>query len=263
MENDILVGVITHKREELCRNLIESLPDNIPLFCYKDGKEETYSNKFRKLFEGRFFEEGEENKGVAFAKKKIIDFFKLTTKNHLFIIEDDIIIKNPKVFQYYIEFSKKSGLLHLNWNDCMEWTKSYIFDVQYDENYDYTGRVTRDCAGAFQYFNREVINEFETDTNYINAWEHIDVELQLSVKGYNPPFWNWVTPIRSGDYLGSQEHGGQSTITDKPGYKENVMKGMQHWVSKWGYHINQIPQTNQKMVEECLKSIKRKYGNDH
>jgi GT2 family glycosyltransferase len=56
-----------------------------------------------------------ENKGVAVSKNDALKFLMRNNCTHLFLIEDDVLIKNPLVFEAYIKAFKVSGLRHLNY----------------------------------------------------------------------------------------------------------------------------------------------------
>src|SRR5690606_4347818 len=115
-------------------------------------------------------------------------------------------------WDYYINFSKASGVWHTNWNDYRY--KSYKFKVNFD---DYEGIVTRDVEGSFSFFHKSMFRFCEFPTNMKNAFEHISVEVQLIENDLLPPFWNFICPANTGEYL--EVIDSDSTITGKLGYK--------------------------------------------
>lgn len=258
--NNIFIGIVTHKREKFFHNLIHSI-SNIPwtdntLMVYKDGSEFQYHDII--VPHGTIYLEAIENKGVGYTKSRIIEEFKISDKDHLFIIEDDVLVKDIGVFDYFIKFSECVGIKHINWNNCTPELKSPRFAVQYDAADEMTAIINRDCSGAFQYFHKDIINHFSIDLEYKNAWEHVDIELQLCIKGYNPPFWAFITPKHVDKYLAMQDPGNGSTITQEPQYKEFLYKGYEYFQKKWGFHVKQIPIVSDQMVIEYLVDRRKK-----
>ena len=56
-----------------------------------------------------------ENLGVGKSKNKGMRYLLNNGCDHIFVIEDDIVIKDSTVLQKYIEASKASKILHLNY----------------------------------------------------------------------------------------------------------------------------------------------------
>lgn len=256
MENpshdNIFIGIVTHRREEFLIKLLESLKDFTgELVVYKDGNQYPYYN----VPCGTNLIESATNNGVGFAKNEIIKLFKKSDKEHLFIIEDDVLIKDLSVFQYFIDFSETTGVKHTNWNNCTATIDTKRFEVQYDKDDYMTAVINRDCSGSFQYFHNDIIDRFYIDLKYRNAWEHIDVELQLCMKGLIPPFWAFITPKHCKDYLEMQDGGNSSTITKEENYQNELLEGLEYFNKKWGFSVMQIPRVSDEMVTQYLIDI--------
>jgi GT2 family glycosyltransferase len=107
------VGVITCDRLEYLKNLIESLSvcsDIDELVIINDGKSLTDFD----LLKGELME-NEANLGVAKSKNKALKHLLSRNCEYIFLIEDDMLIKDVNVFQSYIDLCNISGIQHFNY----------------------------------------------------------------------------------------------------------------------------------------------------
>ncbi len=105
------VGICTCNRPDYLKKLLSSIERNdIELVVINDG------DKFECPGYNYYVHNNETNLGVA--KSKNIAFKKLLELDcdHIFLIEDDMIIKDNSVFEKYIEASKVSGIQHFNFS---------------------------------------------------------------------------------------------------------------------------------------------------
>jgi len=65
------------------------------------------------------------NQGVAKSKNLALKDLMDSGCDHIFLMEDDIYIKNPKVFESYINASKASGIQHFNYSQHGMMNKSW------------------------------------------------------------------------------------------------------------------------------------------
>jgi|TARA_R110000772_G_scaffold4410_8_gene15669 glycosyltransferase involved in cell wall biosynthesis len=254
---DKVLIIVTYNREPLLKRVLESIdPTQFDdIIIVRDGGGQPYDPAVEKVVSENFsYLPQTENIGVGRCKQIGIDHaLTTTTSDHIFIIEDDILIKDNKVWDYYVDFSSRSGVHHTNWNDYRY--HGSRFEVDYD---GIKGIVTKDVEGAFSYFHRNVFKFCEFPVTMKNAFEHISVEVQLIEKDLLPPFWYFICPKDSGDFL---EHiGEESTITGKPNYTENYQEAHTAFVSKHGFNIGQIPDVGDDVVLERLKFLKETYA---
>lgn len=195
-----------------------------------------------------------QNVGVSVCKQTAVNFLieDENCSDTIFIVEDDVLVKDNSVWDYYVNFSKASGIWHTNWNDCVY--KKYKFKVNI-ENFE--GVVTRDVAGAFSFFHKSMFRFCEYPQKMKNAFEHISVELQLIEKSLLPPFWNFVCPANSGDYLDLLDC--ESTITGKDGYSQNWESSNKEFIRLHGTSVTNIPDSDTDTVLSKLKFLKENY----
>ena len=101
------IAIVTCNRQDFYNKCRESIPEGMDVVTVNDGKEfDPYQRK------GDIFIQNKENMGVG--KSKNILFKKLLEmgKEHIFIIEDDMLIKKPDVFEKYIMAREATGIQH-------------------------------------------------------------------------------------------------------------------------------------------------------
>lgn len=249
--------LVTYNREDLLKKVIQSVdPTKFDaIIIVKDGGGNSYDVSVEQVLNERFvYLPQSENLGVGRCKQIGIDYvLSKYESEHIFIVEDDVAILDNSVWDYYIDFSKKSGIWHTNWNDFGSNLEKFEIDFE-----GIRGIVTKDVKGAFSYFHRNIFKFCEFPSDMKNAFEHISVELQLIEKNLLPPFWNFVCPKNSENYL--KYLGEDSTITDKPNYSDNYQKSFKAFVLRHGKGISQIPDVETEEVLGKLKFLKQSYA---
>jgi len=257
------IGILTFNRIKGLKKLVDSIKyrNDCELVIINDG------NPF--LIDGYnyYVQDNENNIGVAKSKNKALKHLLSLKCDHIFLIEDDIYIKDPQVFEKYIEASRVSGIQHFNYSQHGMMNKTF------DGNSTPNPRTIIDygsvkvplyphCVGAFSYYSRECLETVGLmDENYFNACEHVDHTLEIIKAGMHPPFWYFADIENSWEYLGDEEWSlKQSTISSKNDHKEVVQKADRVFLAKHGCLPGQIPLTYEDGVVESIKSIKKTYG---
>ncbi len=207
-----------------------------------------------------------ENVGVGEAKNTCLRSLKNQGCDHIFIIEDDIFIKDPSVFEKYIKASKASGIQHFNFSQhgimnktfdqlktpCPRWT------VNYGEE---SVVLYLHCVGAFSYYSRECLETVGLiDERYHNACEHVDHTFEVIKAGMHPPFWWFADIANSWEYLGDEEWSiEKSTISSNPKHKQMMEDADKIFVEKHGHLPVQTVDSSFEQVGQKLKQIKTQY----
>lgn len=211
--------------------------------------------------------QNETNLGVGKSKNKALEFLLKKGCEHIFLIEDDIFVKDRSVFHKYIEASKKTGIQHFNYSQHGMMNKSWPGGAPNPRTVlDYGGvkvALYPHCVGAFSYYSRKCLEDAGLmDERYYNACEHVDHTLEIINKGMHPPFWYFADIENSQDYLGDEEWSlKQSTISSREDHKEIVSEADKIFFSKHGCYPGQIPLTSEDVLVEKIKEIKKNYGN--
>jgi glycosyltransferase involved in cell wall biosynthesis len=217
-----------------------------------------------------YFHNNEVNLGVG--KSKNIALKHLLNKgcDHIFLIEDDIFILDPSVFERYIEASKITGIQHFNFSlhgvMNKKWEQRAFPDVIPNPRViiDYKSvkiPLYPHCVGAFSYYSRECLETVGLiDEKFYNACEHVDHTYKIIKAGMHPPFWFFADIENSGDYLGDEPWDiTKSTISSNPNHQQMMIDADKIFVENHGLLPRQIP-FEEQLVGPTLKQIKNKYG---
>lgn len=270
------VGIITHERPDYLNGLLQTL---IPcesyideLFVINDGKP---IDNFVMPY-GRFWQ-NEKNLGVAKSKNKALSLMLESQCEYLFLIEDDMLVKDPTVFQQYIEAYKASGIQHFNYGPGSPFNRKQTI-----QNYDLHNRHLLDeksepnpklivdyktckialyehTVAMFSFFTRKVVQEVGfVPEEYPNCWEHVDHTYQIIKAGYHPPFWWFADLANSHELIQEAPNAIQnsSIAKDKNDWTERVMRGREIYKTKHGHYPNQPPIFDQNQTISILKKIK-------
>jgi GT2 family glycosyltransferase len=213
------------------------------------------------------------NIGVGKSKNKAIQHLLNCGCDHIFLIEDDIIIKDKNVFTKYIDTAKASGIWHLMYgyhgpaNKTPDKKPNPRLIVDYKHH---KVALNQHCVGAFCYYHKGVLkNAGLMDEEFKNAWEHVEHSYQIVKLGLLPGYWWWPDVANSYDYLDEQACSeDNSTIRwedadnkiPKKDWQDNIQKGAMHFTGKHGYSPVQVPDNNLDNIQANLKFIKDNYS---
>lgn len=253
------IGVITYNRPEYYKQVLkslESIDNQIRLVIVNDG-----INSYANESDGDFVIKNNKQLGVAVSKnlalKILIEKFKC---EHLFLIEDDILIKNQQVFDEYIKAANSTGIHHLCYEKIAgnKDTLKYVLEQPDGVKVGFYFNP----QGAFMYINANLIKRLGYfDESYMNAFEHVDFSYNLTKNKVAPSFWYFPDLLNSHEYItdieGSSDN---SSISNKENYKENVAKSGSHFVEKWGHFTIDIPEDDLKTFQSSLIYLQYYYS---
>jgi len=242
------VGIVTYNREENFYKILESIKGVDHLISIKDGGLPAYAK-----IPTYDFIQLPHNMGVGFCKNRLIDELLKRGCDDIFIIEDDCLIKDNDVWNYCLSFSKESGLLHFNWNDY-RYPRASIATFK-----NHKAALCHNTEANFSYFHKEFLKNIRFDERFINAWEHVDLEMQGEAQGFLPPFRMFLSPIDLNKYLELSDNG-ESTISGKPLYNERVTTGHKLFFEKWGKNVSDIELPDLNVFRAKMKTITQKYA---
>jgi GT2 family glycosyltransferase len=279
MAEKIGVGIITCERPDYLNNLLNSIDKKAAgidrIVVIDDGTKKTvYSHPkvdVVKHTNGRI--------GVGKGKNMAIrDLFDKGC-DYIFIIEDDMLIKDQTVFEQYIDAYKASGIHHFNYGPGSPFNrKQTIKDFDLHNRHlltqdtepnpklilDYkTCKVAlyEHTVAMFSFFTKEVIEKVGyIDEQFYNAWEHVDHTYCIIKAGYHPPFW-WFADLANSHELLTEAPGAidnSSIANETEQWKKNVYGGRELYLKKHGHYPNQPPYVSKEEVINFIKTIKPK-----
>jgi predicted O-methyltransferase YrrM len=273
----IFVGIVTCNRPDYFNKCYESVKNanNVDVIAVcNDGKDEVL------LDSNSLYIKHKENKGVGISKN---DLLRLALENpkieHIFLLEDDMIVKDPDVFNVYVKAAKKSGIYHLNFGPGSPFNRKQNFNfdlhnrhlckndselnpklkVEYSEDvevwfYEHT-------VAMLSYFHRSVLEDVGLhDERFYNAWEHVDLTYRIIKAGYHPPFW-WFADVANSDKLidvAPEAIEKSSIAKDTEQWQKNVYGGREVYKEKHNHYPNNPPYLSKEDVIRIIKRLKRK-----
>ena len=279
------VGICTFNRPNFLKLCLESLPKgDYQVFVLNDGGKDV-SEVISPFKRDNFnYINRETNLGVAKTKNELLELLLDQGLVHIFLIEDDIILKDQNVFEKYIEASLISGIMHFNYGPGSPFNRKQ--DIQFDLHnrhllkqnsppnpklvieYEKGIKVAlyEHTVAMFSYFRDIVIKDCGLfPTCYKNCWEHVHHTNNIIQKGYHPYFW-WFSDLFESDLLLEEAPGAidnSAIATKKEDWMKNVMDGREIYKNHFGYYPNNPPVFSQGQVIEQLKQIKNKYASKH
>ena len=270
------VGIITCDRLEYLKNLIESLSvcrDIDELVVINDGKSLTNFD----LFKGELIE-NETNLGVAKSKNKALKHLLSKNCDYYLLIEDDMKILNPLVFQTYINLCNVSGIQHFNYGPGSPFNRKqniqhydlhnrHMLNEESEPNpkliIDYKNcklSLYEHITGTFSFYTKEVLkNVGIIDERFFNAWDHVDHTYSIIKAGYHPPFW-WFADIHdSHKFIEPQQSAIKNSSTSKntESWLNNVRENAERYKQKNGHYPAEAIQTSQQDIVNFLKKLKK------
>ena len=264
MNTKIGIGVITCNREDFFKQCIQSLPTVDNVVVVNDGNpypSDAYPSGIEVIQHGT-------NKCVGVSKNEALRYLMQSGCQYMFLIEDDIIVKDKTVCEQYIKAGEKTGIWHMNFGyhgPANFHPKQYGIKnprqiVDYGDGIEIA--FNPNCVGAFSMYVRGMIKHVGyMDERYHNCWEHVEHTYRIIKAGLHPPFW-WFADLANSDKylqeLASSEV--NSTIRKTPEWINNMRQGMEWFRHNHGNIPQQIPNTTDEQILEILKSIQQNYA---
>lgn len=264
------VGIVTCNRPDFFVKCYKSIPKDYNITVVNDG---TDFEDWKKLQQSPTFEYIHNKQNIGVGRSKNVLFRSLLKKGceHIFLIEDDIIVKDPKVFEKYIEARNVTGIHHFNFGYHGPANKNNIsggppaprFIVEYPQNIRIA--INAHSVGAFCYYTKEVLEKVGLmDEEYTNAFEHVDHDYRIFKAGYGAPYWAFPDLADSMDYLDEiQCSEASSAIRPRKDWMENIQKGVQLFIKKHGYSPawqNCVPVMSETEIKKVLKDVYKKHA---
>jgi GT2 family glycosyltransferase len=265
MKEKIGIGLVTYNSPERIEQSAFTVPSNVDSFVIvNDGTPYTpncYPKNAQVITHSK-------NLSVGCAKNTALRQLLQNDCTHLFIMEDDILIKNQNIFDAYLNAAHISGLWHLSYG--------YHGPANLDQNKTPKPRQIIDygcgvqialnahSVGAFCYYHKGIIrNVGYMDERFKNAWEHVEHSYRIVKTGLLPAYWWWPDIANSMEYLqeiGSSEE--QSVIRKTDEWKKNLQIGAHLFKHLHGYSPVEVPDTPVEKIKENLKFIKETYSRE-
>jgi hypothetical protein len=220
---------------------------------------------------------------VAIAKNRALRYLMESGCDHIFLIEDDMIVKDAGIFGAYLKAAEVSGIWHMNYAlqgalnraqdvDADVKTLQDLNSLRSDSTPAPRGKLEYDggiklafyphALSSFQYFYRGIIkNVGYFDERYVNAFENVDYIYRVIKKGLHPPY-GWFADLDNSDYyLDSLEDcNTNSVLREDEEYGENMLFAKQWFKGKYEIPPELVPDTDDALALKRINNIKIKYA---
>jgi len=256
--NSIGIGITTYNSPTRLSSLLETLPDFIEnVIIVNDGtpyEQSVYKGKYDVI-------QHPKNKGVASAKNSALRYLMGQGCEHIFLLEDDIIIKDTSIFEKYIEASQISGIKHFNYA-----LQGYGNAIRFDDGtinhptpvycVDYKNIQIcfyHWCSGPLMYMHRDCIDKVGyLDENFYNIHEHVDYTYRIIKQELHPPFWYFADIACAHYFIGDGSEFRTTTIEKNENYEERLRGADIYFSIKHEHKPLDIPKVS---LEEFLLSL--------
>jgi predicted O-methyltransferase YrrM len=273
----IFVGIVTCDRPDFfnkCYNSVKNSNNVDVIAVCNDGKQDV------EIEDSTVYIKHEANKGVGISKNDLLrEALNNENIEHIFLLEDDMIVKDPNVFNEYVKAAKKSGVYHLNFGPGSPFNRKQDFQFDLHNRHeckhdtelnpklkvDYGDSVElwfyEHSVAMLTYFHRSVLEDVGLhDERFYNAWEHVDLTYRIAKAGYHTPFW-WFADVANSDKLidvAPDAIEKSSIAKDSEQWQKNVYGGREVYKEKHGHYPNQPPVLDKNDVLKIVKRLKRK-----
>ena len=258
------IGIVTCDRLEFLEKLIDSIPTTMhkDIIIVNDGVRPVDT----KWGLGNSVH-NETNLGVAQSKNVAFEWLLEMEYDHIFIIEDDMLITNPDIFEEYIKASAITGLEHFmfayhgpaNKGNVSKGTPQPRLIVEYD---GVSISLNQHCVGAFCYYSRKCLLDVGIfDPKFNNAFDHVSHSYSLARAGYTTAYWNWADIANSYEFIDEQACSEESSSIKTPErmteWRENIDNSILYFKEKHAFTpfgAGCVPDINTKAMGEFLKA---------
>lgn len=273
----VFVGIVTCNRPHFFKDCYNSVlnSNNVDYIAVcNDGVDEIEVDPSVKLIKHK------KNMGVGVSKNDLLKLaLSLPEVQHIFLLEDDMIIKDAEIFNQYIKAATTSGIYHLNFGPGSPFNRKQDFKFDLHNRHeckhdsalnpklkvDYGNGVEiwfyEHSVAMLSYFHRSVLEEVGIhDERFYNAWEHVDLTYRISKAGHHTPFW-WFADVANSDKLidvAPEAINKSSIAKDTEQWEKNVYGGREIYKEKHGHYPNQPPIISRDNVLKIIKRLKRK-----
>lgn len=250
------VGIVTYNSESYYKALYESLPfAKFDILVTVNG-----GDKYKNEYKGNWIQHSE-NVYPSVCRNDCINFLLQRDCEHIFIIEDDMILKSSDIFDKYIQASKVSGIKYFSfvstsWESGTPNKRTPRLSVEYSK--DISISFYKNMCNEFTYHHCSCYKQTGMyDTNFRDPFD-IDLAYRESQQNYAAPFW-WFADITNSDTLIMNNPNAVSRLQgDRPdgSREQRIQKEWEYFIKKHGIMVNQIKDTSKEDVIKKLKQIK-------
>jgi hypothetical protein len=258
--NKIGVGILTHSRPELFKKLLESLPTGINTYVvYATNEAFMNAPTLTPMYHALNIQCDVFTRPtcISWCKNQLLRMMINDDCKHLFLLEDDIEIADPQVFEKYIAAAENTGILSL----C------YKGDSKVRNAIDINGTsiaFADTLNRSFVYYPKSFIKTLGSyDERYDKSTiEHIDLTYRFIKAGVLPP-WGWFADLEGSELLIHMSPYKKPSDKNSEEYKARYWYECSWFKHKYGSFHFQLPIGADTAVLAHIEKLKDMYGKKH
>jgi glycosyltransferase involved in cell wall biosynthesis len=252
------VGITTYNSEGYFKTLFDSLKDAnlIDELVVVNG-----GDKYKKAYSCDWIQHNK-NRYPSICRNDCISFLLNKECEHIFLIEDDMIIKNVDIFKKYIETSKISGLNYFSYVSMSSeagaaGARTPTLQVNYSDTHGVS--FYRNMCNEFTYHHKSCFLKCGLYDAKMRDLFDADMVFRQSISNSNvAPFWYFADITNSDEYIENNPIAVSRLQSNRPdGSRADVIQDtLNYFTNKHSIQINSINYKHADEVVEFLKSIK-------
>jgi hypothetical protein len=259
MSSKMAVGIVTFNRPGLYEKCVRSIPEGMDIYVSITGDPYDLSLHAgaREVFQ--FTSPSCVGKG----KNKLFQMMMRDGVEHIFIVEDDMMVRDRGIFEKYVDASYETGLLHMNYGyhgpmNLRDGKPAPKVVVNYTDKVKIA--LNMHCVGAFSYYRRKVIERVGCiDERFVNCWDHVEHTYRIISAGFTTPFWWFADVAGSFNYIEDCDATLEKSVIRRNGgeWMGNMKDGLAYFKWKHGVQPFEIPIAEPEEVENSLRRLKQ------
>lgn len=259
IKDKIGVGIITYNSEEYFKALYSSIDKSFvnELVVVNGGNE--YTEKY-----DCDWIQHKKNHYPAQSRNDCATYLMNRKCEHIFLIEDDMIIKDSNIFNEYIKTSKVSGIKYFSYvsmgGECgppHERTPRTMVD--YGNNIKVN--LYMNMCNEFTYHHYDAFKEvglYDSADEMRNAFDVDLVYRETKINKWTTPFWWFADIYNSDNYIQNNPNATSRLQAERPdgSRQQLVSQTLSFFKNKHNTSVNQIPDVDRDTVMHTLKRLK-------
>lgn len=224
------IGIATYNRPEAFGECLSSVLTHAPggshIFVSDDGSTEDYGPHFDNAEAAGVTVFRAEHANVATSKNRLLRAMMDAGVDHLFLVEDDMLVLGPKAFKSYVKGAERWGTQHAMY--AHQGTRNRQVDADHAFTYHH------ECVGSWTYYTSHVIDTVGyMDENFQNAWEHVVHSMLIADAGLmGRGGWRRFPDVKhSPDYIQSIKVKSTHIVGTESDLmaSERIQSGLRYW----------------------------------
>jgi GT2 family glycosyltransferase len=254
------VGIVTYNRPDFFKKCFNSLPfDKIDcLVVVNDG------DRFDFDFKHSHVIQHETNKNVGESKNDAMRYMLDQNCDYIFTLEDDIFLKDPLIFEKYINASTETNIEHFNFGYSQRENLDYNLKPVWKAIIEYKNTkivLNHNILGAFTFYTKNALQTIGLHHKSFNKGhgDHLELTYRAYKHGLTTPFWWFADIYDSWNIIENQSNfTTDSKVRNPETFQQHFNDARNNFKKLHGIDIFEIPQLTKDNVITFLKTLKKK-----